>query len=65
MIDAQFKNLAVRRKKNKKEKKLCGKFTRALLAHQIFSFMKICHVPDRPKASFLDCHVQTFKKIKF
>jgi hypothetical protein len=37
--------LAVRRKKNKKDKNLvivnrfaiCGKFTRALLAHQIFS----------------------------
>jgi hypothetical protein len=45
-IDAQFDSLAVRRKKNKNDKKsvsfnfklfaICGKFTRALLAHQIF-----------------------------
>jgi hypothetical protein len=44
--------LAVRRKKNKKDKKLvsvnrfayiCGKFTRALLAHQIF-YLKISKI---------------------
>jgi hypothetical protein len=42
--DAQFRSVAVRRKKNKNDKKsvsfkwfaICGNFTRALLAHPIF-----------------------------
>jgi hypothetical protein len=65
--------LAVRRKKNKKDKHLvsvnrfaiCGKFTRALLAHQIFSIQVLLDASNKHKHSTLEKISKILKNFDF